>query len=327
MLTQLLSLFKSRMADPNADPNADRSADAWESLFDRNLMMPTNTFLLLLVTWASFTKDPKRSMKRFKVLQITQHKSIDSTEHEFLKIEIRDRESGHISFFGLDRTADKQTSTSTPSIDLPTDPFADFPQNASLALVLERLKKFVASISTLFSSGSNSLLASMVEESSSNPKPSPDIPSDDVLTVSDKASLSLTHTADLMSDSLNISETFHAYDRFMGWNHINSPRRQGPVVGCLIPKNLNLFDFALLADAAHDSHPNYSYLKDQCYFYAALVFACVAIQWSRNSKKSFLSSQPGRYRGVKVQWIDPSVPRDVVERYKDKRRMKRHTVL
>jgi hypothetical protein len=40
-----------------------------------------------------------------------------------------------------------------------------------------------------------------------------------------------------------------------------------------------------------------------------------------------LSSQPGRYRGVKVQWIDPSVPRDVVERYKDKRRMKCHTVL
>jgi len=318
MLTQFLSLFKphTRMSDPNAVLNAQ----ALTYILDPNLNTNVELFLLLYMNWAS--KNPRERMERFEVKKITLHKMVESTEHEFLRIETRDKQSGKTRFYLLDRTASKQSSTTTPGVDLLADPCADppadLPPNGRMVIFFERLKKFASSIGALLSSGS--LLTPMEEESSSSssssqitPGVSQETANDDSLSISDKLSLSITHTADLLSDSLNLSEIFPAHDRFLGESYVNSPNRQGLIIGHLIPTDLTLFDLAVLAFVAHTSYPSYSYLKEQCYFFAELIFASVKNIWKTESA---LSSERGRYGGFLVQWVDPKGDiKKVVEGY------------
>ena len=310
MLTQFFSWFKPfRMADPNKILNAQ----SLNLMLDPNLNQTVDCFLILFMTWAEMG-NPKERMGRFEVLKITLCKMLENTEHEYLKIETRDKKSGRTMSLLLDRIASKQTSTTTtpdlladPSSDPFTDPSADPPAdplpNSMMVLFFERLKKFAGSIGALLSSGT--LLTPMEEDSSSDspitPGVSQDIPNGDSLSISDKISLSITHTADLISDSLNLSEIFPAHDRFLGAFYVNSPSRQGTSIGHLIPTNLSLFDLAVLAFVTHILYPDYSYLKEQCYFFSEVIFASVRTIWKT---ESVWSNDRGRYGGFLVQWVD-----------------------
>ena len=121
MLAQFLSWFKPRMEDPIITLNKS----LLKCMLDRNLYMEVECFLILFMTWAG-VGDPKEKMERFKIMMITLYKMVEDTEHEFLKIEFRDKESGQTRFLLLDRTFSKQASTTTPDVsDLLADPSAD----------------------------------------------------------------------------------------------------------------------------------------------------------------------------------------------------------
>jgi hypothetical protein len=83
--------------------------------------------------------------------------------------------------------------------------------------IIERIKKFVAVLSTLVPIPSESRLALMEEGSSLQLSPGP-------LSITDKLTLSLTETSSLMSNSLNISNNSLAFDLFLGENHVNQQR-------------------------------------------------------------------------------------------------------
>ena len=47
----------------------------------------------------------------------------------------------------------------------------------------------------------------------------------------------------------------------------------GQVLQYFKPRNLFLFQLAVIAQVVHKSYPNYAILNAQCYYYAALVYA------------------------------------------------------
>jgi hypothetical protein len=137
------------------------------------------------------------------------------------------------------------------------------------------------------------------------------------LSTADKISLSLTETADLVSDSFGISEGFPAIDRFLGEHHINLERWKGEILKTVEPKNLKFFDLVILAHVAHELHPTYEYLKNQCYFYAGLVFGAVTTEWDPTETcHIFNQSGDGRYKGYKVKLIDKMEIVKLIDNYK-----------
>jgi hypothetical protein len=86
--------------------------------------------------------------------------------------------------------------------------------------------------------------------------------------IGDKSSVS---TSDLISESLNKSDSIPALDRFLGKNNfVSSSRYHGQIVAYFKPHQLTLFDLAVLAQVVHNMHPRYTILGEQCYFMPAL---------------------------------------------------------
>ena len=298
-LTHLLSFFKSpTMESLDLDP--------FDILFDPNIVLKSKLFLLLFTNWASMSPEPEQRISRFKVLKITHNKLSRPPEHEFLVIEILDNHMGQTKLFILDHTGSRQgLTTPDPSIDpAPSaDPSADSSTDPVQSnIIVERLKKFVSAIAALFSARSESLLTSMEDSEGSSSQLSLGASMSDPLSIADKLSLYLTETADLVSDSLNISEELPAYDRFLGENFVRLPKWEGHIIQSLKPVNLSLFDLVILAHVTHETFPTYSYLKEQCYFFAALIFGTVWVQWGDESCMS--SNQSGRYKGMKVKCVE-----------------------
>jgi hypothetical protein len=357
-LKQLLSFLKPPTMD-----SLDLDLDSFDIFFDPNIILKSKLFLLLITNWASSTPNPEDSILRFKVQRITHYKLPNPPEHEFLVIETLDKLLGQTKQFILDRTASRQGGTTTPDASADPAPSAD-PSAVLTSRVVERLKKFVAAITTLFSARSEPLLTSMEKGSSLQLSsflqlsPGSSITSDplsmadttlfsgrsehlltsmeeglslqlppslqlspgssitsDPLSMTDKVSLSLTETADLISDSLNISDISPAFDRFMGENHVNSPRWQGQKIQSMIIHDLTLFDLVILAHVIHELYPTYSILKEQCYFYAGLVYNSVRAQWDVSDCPTD-PRQSGRYQGMKVEWVEGQEISNAISSYR-----------
>jgi hypothetical protein len=314
-LTSIFSFFNSRtrMDSDSLDPA--------EILFDPNITLKPSLFLYTFISWASIAPsnsdtNPEDILSRFKVQKIMYNKLPVSPEHEFLVIETVDR-SQETKLFILDRTvATRRQGSITPDptadpIADPIDPIADL--EAHRRKIINRLKRFLDALSALISLPSDSQLTFMEEGS----------PSIDPLSITDKATLSLTETADLISDSLDLSDNSEAFDRFLGQNHVNLARWQGETVGCLKPNNLTLFELVLLAHVAHNLFPNYARLKQQCYFYAGLIFSAVEYRWCKLQHADETDSvgspcQPyksGRWKGFKVKRVDKTEVLAAISKY------------
>jgi hypothetical protein len=135
------------------------------------------------------------------------------------------------------------------------------------------------------------------------------------LSGTDRVTLSLTETADLISDTIGISESFPAVDRFLGELHTSHERWKGHIIKTVEPQDLNFFDFVILAHAAHELHPVYQYFKEQCYFYAGLVFGAVASEWGQPEVCHTDQSGHGRYKGYKVKLIDKDDISKLINKY------------
>ena len=283
LLTYLFSFFKS--------PDMEFNLDPYESVFDPLITVKSRLLLLLLCQWASMSTDPDDIISRFKVAKISYMKLPFQPEHEYLLIDVFDETLLITKQFILDRTGSRGTEDE-PAELVELDP-ADTSSNDSEAL--KRLKKFVSTIATIFSTKSE-LQSESMEEGSSQAGD---------LSAADKVTLSLTETADLLSDSFGISEGFPAIDRFLGQHHVSKERWKGQVIHTVEPDNLTFFNFIILAHVAHELHPTYEYLKEQCYFYAGLVFWAVAAEWDpTGTRVSINRSGEGRYKGYKVKLVD-----------------------
>jgi hypothetical protein len=288
MFRYILSFFKdSRMDSCGLDPA--------EFLFDPNITVKPSFFLYTLISWASAVTKPEEVLSGCRVETITYTKRQESPEHEWLVIETVDG-SGQIRKFIMDRMGSRQ--------DPAPDPTSDTNESSVLTRsgVLTRIKKFVFALMSLTqppeTPGESSLF--------------------DPIVFQDKKSLSIAETAHLLSESFDISNKSLAQDRIMGHLYTTKEHWQGEDIGCLRPVNLSLFELLVVAHVSNLLFPNYAYLKNQCYFFASLIFCAVDRKWGSTETDSAGAGGPsksGRWKGFKVQTVGEEDVKKVLTKY------------
>ena len=275
-------------------------------LFDPNIILTPELFLYTFTSWASMpppNTTPEEILSRFEIRTITLKKITSSPEHEFIVLETVDKSDSHlVRQFILDRSFSRQIKGSTA-------PEPDPAEEAQSHKIAQRIKRFVVALATLVStpSAEQDLASTKGSESSLQPHHSLSI-------IADKSTLSLTETASLVSDTLDISEDFPAYDRFLGEINIYAPRWDGETIRTIQPKNLTLFQLVVLSQITHMLYPTYSLLKHQCYFYAGIIFAAVEKNWEiADQTKGVVDS--GRYKGFKIKRINRDEVSNLISEY------------
>ena len=294
-----LSLFKPR----------PRMTQAENFLLDPKRVMSTDIFLYIFTSWASSASDPFEIFNRFPVTCIMHNKLPSNPEHEFLIIETEDRlHNNRKQLFILERTMTDQTSL------METSPESSKPFGKFLEMV----------------SPSHDSQLSLIEEglvsSTSTVTPTS-------LLITDKGSLISLQSADCISDSLDKLQHYPAQDQFLGAWFTTTQKFHGQNVRYFKPNNLSLFELALLANTIHIMFPRYSLLEHQCYFFASLICATVETHFgiqpsklcndpdSGNSQNDYvidshLPNNYGRWKGMKVQVVNPEDVAKVVRKFK-----------
>ena len=138
----------------------------------------------------------------------------------------------------------------------------------------------------------------------------------------DKITLISTQSANFISESSN-KEDKHppALDRILGEWHVYSKSWHGRNLWHFkTAKSFTLFELLVLANAAHELHPQYILLKEQCYFYSALIYSAIQHNYGAvlsNQNQDVIQSF-GRWQGFKVSDVDHElyvVP--LVKRFKE----------
>src|SRR6202789_2236042 len=278
--------------------------DSLDLILDPNLMLNPASFLLSVISWASVpssSNTPEENLNRFIVRTIMHNKQSETPENELFVFDFWDTVTSESKVLVLDRIYDdKKEPVSADPVVL------DF--EARKDKIMARITTFVTALKSLLSTPS-----------------SPFTPSMDHLTIGDKVSLSLTESADLVLDTLNLANETKACDRWLGIRHIRLPSRNGHTVRTTRPIDFTLFDLAIVAHVAHELHPRYSLLKDSCFFYAALVFSVIDNRWSRQSSEvdngrnlNVAVGSPcrcGGWYGFKVKRIEEKEVSDVLTAY------------
>jgi hypothetical protein len=293
MFASILSFFKpQRMSSGSLDPAL--------VILDPNARFTPNGLFLLFKGWASLPPSgttTEEILSRFKVEKVTHFKLQNRTEHEYLVVEVGGG-LGKTNRFVLDRMA----------VTVGTGPGDSMPVPQVEVDFFARLKKCVASLLIVASA------------SSSETSPGPNISS------ADKSSLSLTETASFLSDSLNLSDDRPAYDRFMGECTLTGSKlKDGMAMRSCKPQNLTLFKLVVLSQAVYKLYPTYSLLKEQCYFFAGIVFAAVKQNWyvrpsdsaeeKEETAEDIDSPNCGTWKGLKVNMVDPQAVPELIDIY------------
>lgn len=294
-------------------------------LLNPSYATPTAIYLFILSQWGvDFCKsDPDAShfLSQIEVTCIMHNKMPVAPEHEFLVIETQDR-LGKIKSLILERTVGL-----TQDADI-TDQGRDTQPGDGFVKLLKKMKQIGSD--AVISGSQASYLSSMEEGSMSNT-----LSALSSLGPVDKATLLSTRSADILSDSLKLTLDDHpdssAIDQFLGERYVFSPNWHGQNIRHFKPKKtLSLFELAILADVVHNEFPKYTLLKEQCYFFAGLIYSVIEYRFgvASSSKSneyqdrdlvqidgSRLSNKFGRWRGALISNVDHREVLDIVSKY------------
>ena len=292
-------------------------------ILDPTCIVPTSNMLFALVGLGCdfFRRQPDSSIDDFlsqvQVTCILHNKMPQSPEHEFLVVETKNL-GGAINTFILERTVrlppddtSKPSSSSNPS--KPGDGF-------------NRLSTRVHQIyRTIMPSAQPRPHSDDLELESLEPLLPPQRPPSPAsqLSMIDRLTASAAISTQLVSESLrsNIKDIQNsdAEDHFLGEDFVYSPEWLGENIRALIPKkSLSLFQFAVLAHAVHCRYPKYTLLREQCYFFAGLVYSAVAEEFGSDTPGpgSRLPQRYGRWAGAMVSHVDRGEILNTLDEYR-----------
>jgi hypothetical protein len=296
-------------------------------LLNHDSAFQTRASLLLFRGWGTEfyekTPDVEQFLSQIEVTCLMHNKMPNSPEHEYLVVETRDR-LGNIKCLILERTVrlpgDGDTDTDVAS-----------PPGEGLIKLMKKIKK-IASESLMSGSDPDPILASMEEGSLPHSSFSS-------LSAIDRATIASTQSADLLSESIRVKlDELHdspAVDQFMGEKFVFSANWHGQNIRHLKPKKrLSLFQLVILADVVHMEFPKYKLLREQCFFFAALIYSTIEYHFGVNSSSSTilsvvedpnhdlvhiensrLSNRFGRYKGALLTEIQPQEVVDMATKY------------
>jgi hypothetical protein len=278
----------------------------------------TAMFLLALRGWgAQFcnsSDDPALFLSQITVTCVMHNKMPSSPEHEFLVIETLDREGNRSSLI-LERTVDLQPNNAD------RHSITDISPGEGVLGLLSNIKRILTR-----GSQQTDLEEGLIRQSES-------------LSIVDKASLLSAQSFNALSESLRAKvDSLHdspAIDHFLGEKYVFSLNWHGQNIRHFKPKEtLSLFELAILADVVHKTYPKYTLLKEQCYFYAGIVYSALEREYGISScssarlnedrslvfiDNSSLSNKFGRWKGVMVSSCDDEDVSNVVQKFRDER--------
>jgi hypothetical protein len=283
----------------------------------------TEEFLYFFLAEALSAKsDPLEALDRLIVEEI-QHLKIEAPEHELLSVQTRDTlDANRRRTYILERmlaAVPTNTENTTPrNLNLNTDiydsdeiiPGINEPSTPLTTKIYDTIKGIVDTIFSSFDSGSDSALASdlrsMEEGTSRSFSPCSSIASES-LSVTDSVTVSVSESADCVSNALSDQDPTPALDRFLGQHFAGLRKWSGTKLRHFKPKRqLTFFEFVVLAHLVHLKYPQYTRLRNNCMFYATLVYdAAERYTGDANTGNNDTHSGQGRWRGLKVNRVDP----------------------
>jgi len=295
------------------------------TLLNSSAISQTSMFLLALRSWGfefcQTNPDPTAAshfLSQIEVTCIMHNKMPCDPEHEFLVIETLDR-LGKVKPLILERTVSGDPNNMDTATTSPGDGFIN-------------LTKKIKQITRRHFPGGQQYDLAAAEEGSI-------LPSLSSLSIIDKATVSLTQSADLMSESLKLQleqlRNSPAIDQFLGENFVFAKRWHGQNIRHMKPeKTLSLYELAILADLVHKEFPKYSILKDQCFFFAALIYSAVEYRFGNSLTSSanlmdetqdlvhidgsrILSNKFGRWKGALISSVDDGEVLEIVRKYEE----------
>jgi len=286
-------------------------------LLGPNHSTATSVFRCILTSWGSvflakldLQSDPSslsHFLSQIEVTSIIHNKMPNPPEHEFIIIETRDR-LGKVKSLILERTVGLPGGSQSASPNTS-------PGEGILSLIRQLL---MPSSSTPESMEEGNIWRSFKSLSSY-----------------DQASLLAIHSAALVSDSLKgqANDKSPAIDQFLGENYVFSQNWHGENVRHLKPlKTLSLFELGILADVVHNAYPEYNVLREQCYFFAGLIYSAIQHLFEVSSSSSSMlnenqdlvfiedskfSKKFGRFKGALIHNVERQMVEDIAKKYKE----------
>ena len=248
-----------------------------------------------------------------------------SPEHEFLVLDTIDNSDQSHRKFILERT--------TSLLEAAVEKRESESNRESL---IDKAKKFASILGQLLYPQSPHPPPPSAAASSSSSSISLEYAS---MTILDRSTVSLAQSVDIVSESLDKVGSCPACDVFLGENTLRKKfYREAVTVRAIRPRNLKLFQLALLAHVIHELYPEYALLRQQCFFFASVViftieerFGVLPAEGATGDSDLADLNKSGRWRGVKVRVVTDGVINAVVrkfnEKYEEKLKMVRKTSL
>ena len=298
-------------------------------ILDSSCIVSTSAMLFALVGWGCdfFKRQPDSSISDFlsqvQVTCILHNKMPQSPEHEFLVVETKNLGSGAIHSFILERTVrlppddtSKPNSSSNPS--KPGDGFN------RLSTRVHQIYQTILPSAQPQPHSDDLELQSLEDTQPLLPSQQPTSPASQ-LSMIDRLTASTAISTQLLSESLrsNLKDIHNsdAEDYFLGEDFVYSPEWLGENIRALIPRRpLSLFEFTVLAHTMHCRYPKYTLLREQCYFFARLVYSAVAHEFGSDDPGpgSKLPQRYGHWGGTMVSHVDSAEVLDILAAYRQK---------
>jgi hypothetical protein len=200
--------------------------------------------------------------------------------------------------------------------------------------LIDKAKRFAMALAKIWQSPHPPHPPSSIETSSSSLLSNSSLSIEiDSLSVIDKSTISLTQSADLISDSLDKIGYSPAYNYFLGQNTMKRKKyAEAETVQINRLKNLKLFQLVVLAHVVHKLHPWYVLLRQQCFFFASVIIFTIEERFgvlpTQSAEDHTVTdfTKSGRWKGFKIQVINKGVIDHVVEVFNEMYPQKLDTV-
>ena len=262
------------------------------------------------------------AFRRFSVEKIGLYKCGDNSEHEFIVVDVKDEEEE----FPKTRLVLQRMPTEDVSIRYPEavedTKFAAFLQHPRSEELLNTVKN-KASLIPLPSIPSfltvNSETPPLLPLT--NPEALFDPPRHTIIDKASLAGFSKLHTSRIISEPVDSP----ALDEWLGSTQLDVLEFANASLQFeFAPVKASLFELALLANVVHEEYPLYSLFDKQCYWFGnTIIRAMIALFGFPLSFDSpdhtlpdlQLPNTQGRWRGVKVSDVSPTILASVMWRY------------
>lgn len=270
----------------------------FDFLLKPDLAMDTELFLHVCT---SGIDDPQEVLSRFKVKNLSIKKKLQAPQHEFLLIELDDLVGNIDRHLIVERTVDVQADRPQDDTDTCSiiDDFVRHPYYENvIAAVSSALVAGPVSLIVGCAAGaagptvSGLAVAAAVVSSSSQlsnpPQTLNSLPESSTNSILDQAALNSAQFFHSLSDfavSRRMSKSLNkppkgisANDRWLGEDNLKFPE-YGSVRGARTfeAHNLTLFHMALIVNIVHSEYPIYSLFKNNCYWFANLIYLAARI--------------------------------------------------